>query len=603
MLVDIATRGERRSARRARGSIPLPWLLGLGLVLAVGLGLRLWGIGHGLPFVYNLDEGGHFAPNAVAYFSGSLDPDYFVNPPLYGYVLHLVFAAWFGREAAWEAYATDPTALFTVARVATALIGVGVLLAVFAAGRRLFDHRVGVLAAAILAVGFLPVFYSKHALNDVPTMLPVAIGIWAAVGVATAGSRRDWALAGIAVGLAAATKHTGGVVLFSILGAATWRMREPDQRRSAGLGVAAVLAVSVGAFFAAHPYAIIDFSRFWDDGIVHQQSASNVEGGKLGQVESSGHLYYLWALTWGLGWGVALFALLGSLSAIRERALQAVVLVPVPVLFILFMGAQGRFFGRWLMPVLPFVAILAAYGGVRLWEWIAGRRPRLAPVAAVAVALGLLGQGVVYSMHSGLVLSREDTRNELRSWMEDNIPPGSRLVLEPFVPIDWLHDPGEPSPVTSLGHRWSKYGIGEMGFDDQGRRLDDAPPRITVESYIELNRPELLERYDRLGYCWVLLGSWQFGRAFAQPEQAPEAIAFYERLNRVGVPVWSTLPYEGQARTGFNFDWTFGYYPLAFDRPGPEIFVYRIPGRHCDPLPERATGDRLDLERWGRVGR
>jgi hypothetical protein len=31
----------------------------------------------------------------------------------------------------------------------------------------------------------------------------------------------------------------------------------------------------------------------------------------------------------------------------------------------------------------------------------------------------------------------------------------------------------------------------------------------------------------------------------------------------------------------FNFDWSFDYYPAAYDRPGAEIWVYRL--RNCTP--------------------
>ena len=40
-------------------------------------------------------------------------------------------------------------------------------------GSAAFEPRAGLMAAALMAVAFLPVFYSKHALNDIVTMAPV----------------------------------------------------------------------------------------------------------------------------------------------------------------------------------------------------------------------------------------------------------------------------------------------------------------------------------------------------------------------------------------------------------------------------------------------
>ena len=66
------------------------------LLLLVALLLRLWGADHGLPYAYNADENAHFVPRAIGLYGHEWNPDYFVNPPAYTYVLHLVFSVWFG---------------------------------------------------------------------------------------------------------------------------------------------------------------------------------------------------------------------------------------------------------------------------------------------------------------------------------------------------------------------------------------------------------------------------------------------------------------------------------------------------------------------------
>ena len=71
----------------------------LAVVLLGGLGLRLWGVAQGLPYAYNADEADHFVPKAIAMFGHNLNPHYFANPPAFTYVLHLVFAVWFGGGA------------------------------------------------------------------------------------------------------------------------------------------------------------------------------------------------------------------------------------------------------------------------------------------------------------------------------------------------------------------------------------------------------------------------------------------------------------------------------------------------------------------------
>src|SRR5215208_4350292 len=105
-------------ARRGRD----PWPLLLAGVLLLAFVLRAWGVKQGLPFAYNADENAHFVPKAIGLFGHSLNPHYFINPPGYTYLLHIVFAVWFGgREGVSNAYATNPTEVFVVARLTAAV--------------------------------------------------------------------------------------------------------------------------------------------------------------------------------------------------------------------------------------------------------------------------------------------------------------------------------------------------------------------------------------------------------------------------------------------------------------------------------------------------
>ena len=86
------------------------------------------------------------------------------------------------RRAVGNAFATDPTTAFVIARAASAFLGALAVALTAIAGARLFaDRRIGLLAGALLAVAFLPVHYSHFALNDAPTLAPLALAL---VGVA-----------------------------------------------------------------------------------------------------------------------------------------------------------------------------------------------------------------------------------------------------------------------------------------------------------------------------------------------------------------------------------------------------------------------------------
>ena len=107
----------------------------------------------------------------------------------------------------------------------------------------------------------------------------------------------------------------------------------------------------------------------WDaftNGLTHQSDASGDAAGKLGLTQDNGFAYYLWSFGWGLGWVPLLFAVGGAVRLWFDERRLVWVLVPAVVLFVLFMGSQERYFGRWLMPVFPLVCILAAYAAFEL---------------------------------------------------------------------------------------------------------------------------------------------------------------------------------------------------------------------------------------------
>ena len=562
------------------------WYLALGGVLLLALVLRVVGSEHGLPYAYNADENAHFVPRAIGLYGHGWNPDYFVNPPAYTYVLHVVFTVWFGgREGVSRLFATDPTEVWVAARLTAAVLGTIAVWLTSLAGARLFDRRVGLLAAGLSAVAFLPVFYAHLALNDVPTVAGVSLTLYGIAGVLRLGRARDYLLAGVGLGLTCATKYTGGIVLLPLLAAIAVQAAAPGGRAPAARGAAVAGAAALGAFLLANPYVVLDFPAFWD-GITHQSSAAGGETqGKLGLTQENGWLYYLWSFTWGLGWVPLLAAAVAvPLLWVDERRLVWV-LVPAPVAFVLFMGMQDRFFGRWLLPIFPMMVLLGAFAAIDLADRAARRWPRWRLAVLVLGGVALCAQGVVSSLHIVQVLSREDTRNLTRAWLVDNVPPRTKLVVEPVVPDAWAQDIGNPSRLTSNGNRWVKFPSSRSRIDVEdpdGRPLPPPGAVVNIEDYERTLVPGLVDAYAAQGFCWVVVGSTQRGRAEAEPDEVPGALAYYRRLERSSRLVFRASPYaRGQGPVAFDFDWTFNFYPRDFERPGPVMSVYRLVDGRC----------------------
>jgi hypothetical protein len=148
--------------------------------------------------------------------------------------------------------------------------------------------------------------------------------------------------------------------------------------------------------------------------------------------------------------------------------------------------------------------------------------------------------------------------------------------MEPIAPDQWAMDTGRPLfSATGSGNRWNKWRTSRSCFFNGVQRSGSCPV-IKLEDYERTLRPELIDSYEKGGFCWVVTGSTQYGRAYADPQEVPSALRYYDELKRRGEVVFrigEDLP--------FSFDFSFNAYSLPYDRPGPEIVIYRLPD--CTP--------------------
>jgi hypothetical protein len=156
--------------------------------------------------------------------------------------------------------------------------------------------------------------------------------------------------------------------------------------------------------------------------------------------------------------------------------------------------------------------------------------------------------------------------------MVANVPIRSKVVIEPFLPSSWAADAESVTKGTGNGFRWNKWPT-TRAPDSAGGGV------LRLEDYERYTRPGLIGAYARGGYCWVVTGSTQYGRAFADPEQVPQAIEYYDALRRDARLVYETRP--ASKSQPFSYDFSFNAYPLDYERMGPEIRIYELGGGKC----------------------
>ena len=554
--------------RRVPRAAASPAYIALLFLLVVGFVLRVKNNNYGLPYVYNVDEGSHFTARAVGMLNGDWNPNYFQNPSAFTYLAHIALQLRFGQRAI-DIFRLDPTSIYVTTRTVAALLCLVGVVAVFWAARRLWDMGSAVAAAALLTFAFLPVTYSRIAVTDVGVLAFVAVSIVGSVRAWEDGRLRWWLLAGAGAGLAVGFKYTAGLVVLPIAVAAVASVvrggRAALGRAASGAGVALLAALL--AFFATNPYFFIEFSD------AHRQlSAQATTAGDFGKVgqNTTGLPYYLGTLGWGIGWVGAVAALAGAVLEFRRNVVRGLILVSFPLALIVYLSLQARFFSRWLLPAYPVLILLAgsaiAQAAQALATLAARRRPgRTALVFGGALTLLIViavAQGALADFRSMRVLGREDTRSIARQWLVDHYRSSLRVVIEPAVPARYYRVQGKG------GLRGRKAFV-------RGFAKHQAETRI---QYPSLLKPAYIDAYRQTGFCLVMTMSLIKGRS--EVAKLPQALAYYDELAKQSKAVYHLSPYKpGATPVRFDFDFSYNYYPSAFERPGPEITIYRL--RNC----------------------
>ena len=608
----------------------------LALILAAGFALRVWNIDYGLPFVYSIDEASHFTSRAVAMFWQDLDPGYYQNPAAYTYLAYGLLRGLYGPLGflfnlpygnVTEQFNKDPTEIWIATRALAAALCVAGAAATYWAARRLWGVREGLVAAAVVCFAFLPVAYSRVAVTDVGSLAGVALALHWSLRARAEGRLRDYALAGGAAGLALAFKYTAGLALLPLAIAALARLPRDRTRALGRLALGVALAAAV--FVALNPYVIGSFDDWW--GALRDQAEVAADQPKPGQ-ESGGPSYYLDSLSWGLGWAAAVAALLGVALELRRSVVRGLMLAAVPIALFVYLSLQSRYFGRWLLPAYPALAMLAAYGVTRTADvvggWVARRtgasagpwtragrgpviatglrpglpgllgggtiRPRrhaLLSGAVLAAITGLiLAQSLAADVRTALVLGRTDTREQAREFLTQHFPPELRVSIEPAVPGRYFRSNPEGRLPAWLSRCPARPGWREPGWSyvgEGGRRLCVrfkpglfARPDggVRASAYHMVLSPEVIDDYRFYGYCLVMTTGVVRERALVTGD--PDVRAYYRRLDREARLLREFSPYDpGEGPVPFSFDLSYNYYPTEYYRPGPTVRIYRL--RRC----------------------
>jgi 4-amino-4-deoxy-L-arabinose transferase-like glycosyltransferase len=426
-LVSSAMPGARRYA---------PELV-VGVLFVVGLALRLKGIGFGAPLVIHPDESTVVGVTTYMVQTGWFKPPVpYHYPTVFPYLMLPAFALYYvkGRAAGlWTSLPTmdrDAFGFYELARAHSAVLGALTIVLVYVLARQIWSgdrgRWAGALAALFVTVSFNHVKESHFGVTDAALTFFVALALLATLRAFRRGSTAAYAVAGLACGIACATKYSGLPIAAGLVIAHAASGREAVTRwPRLAVGLA---AVPVG-FFIGYPYALLNWPPFLE----HLGWLTSMSDGPR---DVAGRFDYLalYSTKSGFGWAFTIALGVTSVRAVIRRKPEELLVLGVMALFVASLThSSHRFFPRYLLPVVPFAALLVAGALVDAGIWLTRRVPRpsvLVP-AIVTVTSGLLAAPqAMQTIDFVRAIGRPDTRVQAYHYIVEHLPPGSVVATE-----------------------------------------------------------------------------------------------------------------------------------------------------------------------------
>ncbi len=417
--------------------------------------------------------------------TGSYDFMNYEYGGVYFYVLAIAFILMIFRSIShfWHRDISEipEVAYYTAGRMITAFLSLAIVACTYGIARKYFGKIPAIAASFILTFSALSFTVAHEVRLDFALALWILLAHWFFLRMLDEPSTLNYAVAGIFCGLAMGTKYTVVTIFipFLITHALSKKGKWFDWNLLLGLfcGLAIYILTNLYALIHLNTFLIrLSIAVYHNLNPLHWSHTSN-----------RAFEYTIILIREGIGLAALITALITLPRIFSRPGFAEVARTPrgpalrwqgakagpqivyyffrtFPLLHLLFLGSYPSGFARYIIPILPLLAILAGEGVRIIVEWIkikAKMEPRTNKFVATAV-LALL---VVYPAWSAYryyaELAKALSPKEVITWIQKNIPEGSTILIDPTGPVV----PSNHYKVTSLNYAQFKETRSVKGFD------------------------------------------------------------------------------------------------------------------------------------------
>lgn len=468
----------------------------------------LWRIEKDLPFAADSDESTFVTSAARIATSGDLNPRFFGTPGSTTiYPLALMFHSWHALRYEGTLFRPDsnlgfrfgdsPSEFYLIGRLLSVAYSVATIIWIYIIGECAFGSKtVGLISGCLAMLYPVTVSYSQWVRTDTSALFFSMLALWLCLLVYDSPTVKLQLLAGLAIGLAIASRYfmvTLAPVFLAANLLAFLRDRPLGVKPlTAVYRTALGLAVIGLTFFISTPYFFLDFET------VVQNLRHEARDTQLGWdgLSPLGNLrwYVMQAIPQNITWPQMVLAIAGAVIAIVRREVKPILLLMYIAIFLLAISLSPLHWARWVIQILPLFSLFAVYGLLALIAMLFPGRPYRNKLAAVSIALMLVLPFVRFGRTTASRIG-PSTRLLAREWVIENVPNESKIVIDK-----------KTAPLADRG-----FLIYEQSWSPPDRRLDE---------------------YISDGYQYIVVNGGLHESFLAEADRYATQLQFYDALQR-----------------------------------------------------------------------
>jgi len=377
------------------------------LILLLAVLLRFYGL--------NWDQGHHLHPDermitivtTRLQFPDQLNPEFFAYGSLPIYLLKFLGWLFSFLDPKWAQYSH----INLIGRGISVVFDLGTVYLIYLIAKKLWGQKTAFTASLFYTLAVFPIQAAHfYAVDTLLTFFILAVLYFL---IKISNSKSLFLLTGLFFGFALATKVSAILLIVPI---ALTLFRQPKK-------LILVLIIGLFTFLVCQPYAYLDFQTFWQQ--TQQQSQMTKSAFTfpytLQYVDTLPYLYHLKNLVlWGLGIPLGLISIVATLWIIIRRCKGTVILLSF---FLIYFAITGRFAVKFMRYFLPLYPLLCLFSARFFQTFIKFSLTKF-------ILMLTLASTMLWAFAFTQIYTRPNTRVLATRWINQNLPPGSKIAVE-----------------------------------------------------------------------------------------------------------------------------------------------------------------------------